>query len=83
MRLPTQAETCTKGPSLPKHMPLPVAKTAPTAFAARTRAERNPRMTNPERMVLISGIPEPPVMYNPLGGRVKGSESSEGVGRER
>jgi hypothetical protein len=60
---PTQVEMCTKGPSLPKHMPVDTAKMAPKALMVRTRRERKLGMTNPERIVLISGMPDPEAMY--------------------
>jgi hypothetical protein len=62
-RNPTQVEICTNGPSFPKHIPVATAKTAPKPFTNRTLKSRKFGITKPDRMVLISGIPEPAAMY--------------------
>ena len=48
---------------MPRHMPVETAKTAPNALTTRTGNDRNEGMLKPERIVLISGIPEPAAMY--------------------
>lgn len=49
-------EICTKGPSLPKHIPVLTAKTAPNAFTTSTLSDKNDGIEKPLKMVLISGI---------------------------
>jgi hypothetical protein len=44
-------------------MPVLTAKMAPKALMRRTCRERKEGMLKPDRMVLISGIPEPEAMY--------------------
>jgi hypothetical protein len=44
-------------------MPVATAKTAPKPFTNRTLKSRKFGITKPDRMVLISGIPEPAAMY--------------------
>jgi hypothetical protein len=44
-------------------MPVLTAKTAPKAFKRRTGRERKEGIEKPERMVFISGIPEPEDRY--------------------
>jgi hypothetical protein len=48
-----------KIPSFPRHIPDPTAKTAPVALMNKTLKPKNPLITKPERIVFISGIPEP------------------------
>jgi hypothetical protein len=67
-----QVAMWTKGPSLPRHMPLETAKMAPTAFIKRTGRESKDGMEKPERIVLISGMPEPEAMYIVLPAGVAG-----------
>jgi hypothetical protein len=43
-------------------MPVLTAKMAPKALTRRTRRERKDGIEKPERIVLISGIPEPEAM---------------------
>ena len=62
-RYPTQVDICTNGPSFPKHIPVATAKTAPKPFTNNTLKSRKFGMTKPDRMVLISGMPEPAAMY--------------------
>lgn len=50
-------------PSLPKHMPVETAKTAPTALTTNTFNDKKSGITNPPSIVLISGIPEPAAIY--------------------
>jgi hypothetical protein len=53
----------TKGPSFPRHIPVDTAKIAPKALTMRTRRERKDGMEKPDRIVFISGIPDPEAMY--------------------
>ena len=56
-------DICTNGPSLPRHIPVGTAKVAPIALTARTFKLRKYGIENPERSVLISGIPDPAAIY--------------------
>lgn len=47
-------------------MPLATLKVKPTAFTSRVLKPRNFLITNPERIVLTSGIPLPAAVYNTL-----------------
>lgn len=49
----------TKGPSLPRGMPLPRAHVSPITLATKVFRVRYSFRTTPRRMVFISGIPEP------------------------
>lgn len=62
-RYPTQVEMWTKGPSLPKHMPVATAKTAPNALTARTLRSGKWGITKRDNIVLISGMPDPAAIY--------------------
>ena len=50
---------CTKGPSLPRGIPLPSVAVSPTILASSVLPERYSFSTTPLRMVFISGMPEP------------------------
>jgi hypothetical protein len=63
IKYPMPPEMCTKGPSLPKHMPVATAKMDPTPLTPRTLGSKKRGMSKPERIVLISGIPVPAAMY--------------------
>ena len=54
---PTQAPSCTLGPSRPSDMPAPMASTPPTNFAASTRAHSI--CMRPKSIPLICGMPLP------------------------
>lgn len=54
---------CTKGPSLPRHMPDDTANMAPIPLTAMTLKSRKCGITKPDRIVLISGMPEPAAIY--------------------
>jgi hypothetical protein len=55
-----------EGPSLPRDRPLATLRVRPTALTSKVCRPRNFRMTNPDRMVLTSGIPLPAAVYNTL-----------------
>lgn len=50
---------CTIGPSLPKQRPADTDSISPTDLTSNVHLPKYPRIMNPDRMVLISGIPEP------------------------
>lgn len=54
-------------PSFPRDRPLATLNVRPTALTNNVLRPRNLRMTNPERMVLTSGIPLPAARYNIFG----------------
>lgn len=56
---PIQLAICTIGPSFPKLSPADTDKMMPTDLMIRVHFPRYPRMMKPDRIVLISGIPEP------------------------
>jgi hypothetical protein len=58
-RLPQQLATWTNGPSLPKFSPAPTDKIRPSDLTNKVHPLRKCGMTNPPRIVLISGIPLP------------------------
>lgn len=64
--LPTQHAIWTNGPSFPNDRPLATLNVRPTAFTSKVRKPRNLRITNPERIVLTSGIPLPAAVYRTL-----------------
>jgi len=53
-------------PSFPRDMPLATLRVRPTAFTSKVLRPRNFLITNPERIVLTSGIPLPAAVYNTL-----------------
>lgn len=57
MILAQQHATCTKGPSLPSHIPDPTAKHKPRDLIIKVQPPKNLLITKPPRTVLISGIP--------------------------
>ena len=56
-------EMWTKGPSFPRQRDEDTAKIAPRDFTISTGRERKEGMEKPERMVFISGMPEPEARY--------------------
>jgi hypothetical protein len=57
-RFPQQQEICTNGPSFPTIRPALVAKIIPILLMKNVHLPKYPYMMKPERIVLISGIPE-------------------------
>ncbi len=62
---PTHDAICTNGPSLPNERPEATLNASPTALVNSVRPPRYPCMTNPERMVLTSGMPLPAACHPP------------------
>jgi len=62
-KYPTQVEIWTNGPSLPRHIPVETANVAPIALTTRTLRSKKFGITKPDRMVFISGIPDPAAIY--------------------
>ena len=58
-RVATIEAMCTKGPSLPRGIPLPRVAVSPTILAMRVFGVRYSLRTTPLRMVFISGMPDP------------------------
>jgi len=58
-----QVEMWTKGPSFPRQREEDTAKIAPRDFTIKTGRERKDGIVKPERMVFISGMPEPEARY--------------------
>lgn len=54
-----QLAICTIGPSFPKQRPADTDNIKPTDFTSNVHFPKYPRIMNPDKMVLISGIPEP------------------------
>jgi len=79
-----QVEMWTKGPSFPRQRDEDTAKIAPRDFTISTGRERKEGMEKPERMVFISGMPEPEARYivlpwtvDVVGGLEEGGEEEE------
>lgn len=72
-------DTWTKGPSFPRQRDEDTAKIAPRDFTIKTGRERKEGIEKPERMVFISGMPDPEARYItlPAGVGVGGSEAGE------
>ena len=59
MTFPVQTAKCTLGPSLPTDRPDAIANGKPMDLISNVHAPKNPFMTKPAMMHLISEIPEP------------------------